>query len=1306
MHPDHRRGRSSKFLAILHLVKRFKPALAIGVVAVFVGSLLALAWLGFYFVNRYLDSPHSYGNVSVVPHGHRSRGLLEHGWDSIRVEGPGFKTRIQSPRVTARLTLSPKEDFVRVEAGGIRAEIDPSKIPKSADTAAFSVPDVHLPLDVRAQILEAEIAVAHAGSWRVDSIGLESTGDQALSLSFQNARGSHLGKSVSGDAGLSWRGEFLSANAHVTAEDDSLSLSLNAPRESPGNLSGTLEAKAKDPNLWALGKIPKPLTVKNSRVRANFSAQAGTGKFSFDANVRADIGKIWPLPRLRANLDISGNEKLNFNVRGRLSGKKRGQEISLKGSVDKDLQGTLDVGVRGIEAIFGPEMQPLDGKFHVKKTSEDFLTAHAVTRAGSIVDAKISGLSKGRKFRIDYTGDIAEDEPWAVRWSGDNLKFGCRPQVVGNFEDGKMHADVSIAPVKYAYFMSAESLFTSLTLDKRGIDFERGFIRAKKDDFTFTGDVKWEDSIPHTSWEVHQSDDGYAKAFISFEKRLESEAHSVVIANIPFADTNIFRGFTGTVSGTFREDFNTYTGELDATGETQIAQTFIQSEFKAHNTRDSLVLDHAAITAGKNAIEIEASALLKYDSVQGKFTQIQLADIWASTEKFDIPLLLAPYEKSPLSNGIFSGSVSFRKGSGVQGSLQFTDLALKNVSHEFFSIPKLDVFAEKEKMQISGTVQAGQGLWNGDLQIDINGLLNPVHRIFAYFTTPVGGTFWLDGTIDSTFKWMGKAQLSGAWFLPANLGEISYTDFKADASGDLKFPIDSLKLSFESDSTAIDTKRGFPILPISFSGNFENGVFRIPSAKLENQRGEFIEADASYDLKNKKLGSVHVGTERFSLVWNQIHEVAFSRVSGLFEDSDKEFTLRLNLDSVAYRLNKPDWGRADASAHGTAVLHLPHAVDGSFANSSVEANILIDRALYKNEFSVDLGFGSLSKISATLSNFFTRIRRTKVTVRKTAAKSRPVNLSIHVSDSGKDSVAVVTNLANFPLTADLWILGTSDHPLLRGDINNSGGGTIGLEKLFQFDLETFAVSFADVPWNRGTVNISSVQNLPYCKTSDNRESDETCPVHLDILGSIVAPKPVPSANCGVDDSPASLYYSVLLGCISDEETSTIDRNKVAGKLIGSVLTSTANKTLGGEYVGDIDMKFKLFNEETIAEKDSSYLMIPISLDRWVKDLSLVFGYKQDQSETPTYDRALEAGLTYIIPAFTEEDKTKNPEHYNSQLDFSANLVQKNYITTSDEDESRLEKNVGFNYRYQFWSPCLLGIGKCADKSKQAKESSR
>lgn len=1286
-------------------MKRLKPAVAIGIFAMFVGCLLACAWFLNCFLDNYLNSPHDYGVAHVAFYGHSREGLLSRSWDSVAVRGAGFDVSLKSPRINAHILFSPEEDFVHIDMDSAVAKIDPGSFPKSEpDSSPLAVPDFRIPLEAQVGISHFRMDVKGVGSWSADSVHVRSMGSEAAELSLKNASGDYLARKISAKAEIAFQGETIRMKGSLLSEDrDSAIFRISAPRDSLENASGSLDVLVKNPEKWDAEKIPKHVSIRNIRLSASFNAKARQKKFSYKARLRTDIGAFWPLPALAADIRVKSDEKMVFQIDGKFLGKRPGESISIRGKIDKELRGEIDATVKNIEAEFGPQMQPLDLTLHAKKDSPEKLQAKAVTKAGSVVRAELSGLSGTKDFRIDFTGDIAKDEPWSIRWSGDFLHFDTRPQIKGSFHGGKMYADVSIAPVKYAYLMTADSFFTSLSLDRNGIDFSNGFIRTQKENFTFTGDVKWNDSIPHTSWKVFQSESGFAEAFITFEPVITSKAFQVRLSHIPFADTTLLRGLDGIVTGTMTQNFEEHSGSLIAEVSTEIAQIPLHGKFQAHNTKDSISLESAVISTGTNAIELEGTANILYDSTGLRYTGLQLADAWASTDRFDIPLLLAPYQNSPLESGIFSGNVTYRKGIGLQGSLQFSDLSLKNISRETFSIPKLDVFAEKEKMQISGNISAGERAWNGDLQIDINGLLEPEHHIFAYFTTPVGGTAWLDGDIDSTMKWKGKAQLSGSWFLPRDLGEVVYTDFKADATGDLKSPLDSLELSFHSDSTAIDTKRGFPILPISFNGTFLDGIFDIPSARLSNSQGEFIAGSASYDLKNRKLGKVSVGTEKFSLIWDQIHQIQISDVRGSLDDSEKEFTLSLEIDSVSYKLNKPEWGKADASARGKAILHLPHAENGSFANPTVEGNFFLDRALYRNEFSVDIGFGSLSKISATLSGFFTKIRRAKPVVKKTAAKSRPINIAVHISDSGRDTVAVVTNLASFPLTLDLWVLGTSDHPLLRGDINNSGNGSIGLKDMFQFDLESLAISFQDVPWNRGNINISSVQNLPYCKTNSHRDDDETCPVHLDILGSVVAPKPMPSANCGIDDSPASLYYSVLLGCISEEESSSIDRNKVAGKLIGSVLTSTANRTLGGEYVGDIDMKFKLFNEESVAEKDSSYLMIPISLNRWVKDLSLVFGYKQDQSETPTYDRAIEAGISYIIPAFSEEDRTKNPEHYSPQLDFGASLVSKNYITTTDEDANRLEKNIGFNYSYKFWSPCLLGIGKCKALSPREKE---
>lgn len=125
------------------------------------------------------------------------------------------------------------------------------------------------------------------------------------------------------------------------------------------------------------------------------------------------------------------------------------------------------------------------------------------------------------------------------------------------------------------------------------------------------------------------------------------------------------------------------------------------------------------------------------------------------------------------------------------------------------------------------------------------------------------------------------------------------------------------------------------------------------------------------------------------------------------------------------------------------------------------------------------------------------------------------------------------------------------------------------------------------------------------------------------------------------------------------------------------------------------MKVMLFENNTTNERDSSYFKLPISLDRWIKDLSLVFGYTQDQSENPTYDQSLQFGLTYTIPVFKDKSFS-HKNHLSPTTSLYAQLVSKQYLTNTgtEGNENRVEKNIGVNYVYRYWNPCLLGIGSC------------
>ena len=397
------------------------------------------------------------------------------------------------------------------------------------------------------------------------------------------------------------------------------------------------------------------------------------------------------------------------------------------------------------------------------------------------------------------------------------------------------------------------------------------------------------------------------------------------------------------------------------------------------------------------------------------------------------------------------------------------------------------------------------------------------------------------------------------------------------------------------------------------------------------------------------------------------------------------------LPSIQYTFNDETYGKAQLLGRSDIVFNMPHTEEGQIKNKNVSGNFIIDKFVYRKDLEIEITPSSLDKILSMLNNAVKSLRskdkEAKISV------SSPIDLSFHISDSQRDSVEIISPFAAFPLTLDIWVLGTSNRPLLRGDVSNTDNGFIGIKGLYDFELSRFNISWNDVPWQHGIVDVSSMQELPYCSEPDDSDK-ATCPINFDIQGTITNLQPTPSSNCGTESSAAATYYNIFLGCVANE-SGDADWNKLAGKALGKVIASTANKTLGGDYIGDIDMKVMLFDNSN-NEKDSSYVKIPISLDRWVKNLSLILGYTQDQSIDPIYDQALQFGVTYKLPFFQEKEYS-HKNHLSPSLSVNGLLISKQYTAnsgTESNSENRVEKNIGMNYSYKYWNPCILGIGHC------------
>jgi len=318
------------------------------------------------------------------------------------------------------------------------------------------------------------------------------------------------------------------------------------------------------------------------------------------------------------------------------------------------------------------------------------------------------------------------------------------------------------------------------------------------------------------------------------------------------------------------------------------------------------------------------------------------------------------------------------------------------------------------------------------------------------------------------------------------------------------------------------------------------------------------------------------------------------------------------------------------------------------------------------------------------------------TTERHAMTSRPTTLNVKVQTSGIDAATISSNLATFAFVVNLSVLGTTRNILLSGDINAVGNGQIGYKGLTMFDLSHLRLYWRNVPIKQGVIDMQASNNYPFCLPSEDNSNEKDCTIYLNITGPFAKLNMQPTANCNIEASPALIYYSMLLGCISEDYTSgtNIDRNKVAGKFLGKIMSSAINKGFGGNVVGNIDLKYQIFSEKNSTEQDTNYIRVPISLSRWVSNLEAVLGMTVDESTVRSYDKSYEAGLRYSLPVFDSTDINRN--FIDPSLDLNTNLVARQYISTTENnyDETRLEKNIGLLYSHKFWDPCILGIGYC------------
>ena len=1257
--------------------------------AFIVACLCALAWLFIALLNHFLGEENLFGQVTVTPYGYERVSLLNQRWDSVKVSGPNFELVVRNPEFKFSKSDSL---FLRVHADEVDVFIEPSGDSSTTPTKIPEIPNLTIPFMLGADAGKVTVHVKGAGEWEAGNVVAGNPGKTSLKVSASEISGTHVPESASFEAKANWDENNINLKVQAASSSDTVALAAKAPRTDLTKADLQADVRVQALKKWVpsypasapqLSKISVTAKARNDR------------KFKYDAVVKLHTAARYPLPPLDHVITLKGDtSKVDLTVNSKA---KNGAQITAEGRMNYNLDFEARGEVKNMWEEFGPQRMPMDAKILSARKKGDTIYVVIDTKSGSHVKGRIMTAPH---LTIDYTGDMAKDEVWCVKWSKGRLVFDSRPQVVGHFDGQRMYADFKVKSIPYCYFMKADSLHTSLWLNTDEIHFTSGTIFGKRETFDFTGEVVWDGhgGEEYTAWEVKATDGGSARAKVDINYlKVEADADGVLFSGIPFAKDYLPEWADARITGIFEYDLEADTAFTEAYADAQLQAFTTQAELSARMASDTISISRLVLRHGSNTLEGFTKFVLPGEDYEGALP-VELINAGISTRSFNIPLSLLPLNDSTFSDGEFSGDLTYTDSHGLHGDIEFSNIAFRKIPKNVLSIQRMNLFAERAKAELDAYLEIGNGAWSGTTQISFDQLLAPKKRFSFIHITNNGGNIWGDGYLDSVVT--SNIHMDGYWLLPSSVGELKSTDLHVSVEWLLTRGLNGLTATFFADSTVYSPLALNLEFPIALEGEVSDKKLNVTRALTRNGAGDSIEVALSYAIDELRLKELKFWTDKYTITHGK-HDATVRNLEGTLSENDYVLTINAKVPSLEANMNSDSYGQVEARAHGDFSYVIPKTENYTMRLSNkLEGEVWVDKLLYKKDVDINITPKTVVQLTGTLQNFLTGLRRKKTggeAAGGAISTSKPTDLNIRILDSQQDSLAMMASFAEFPFTLDLNVRGQLSKPLLQGEVANSGEGFVGFKGLYEFEIQQFLVSWQNVPWQQGSLEISISQDLPYCTETDDNEN-ETCPVSIDVQGTITNPQPTPHSYCGTETSTSALYYNIFLGCVTESQADeSVDWNKLAGTALGKMISSAANRTLGGNYIGNIDMKMKIFSDNDTQEEDSSYVKIPISLDRWIKNMSVILGYTKDQSENPTYEQAFEFGINYKLPVF--QDKAySHDEHLNPTLSLDAMLVSKQYHvnTGTQENENMLEKNVGLNYTYKFWMPCFLGIGNCKE----------
>ena len=1297
--------------------RRIGPA---GLAACVLGGALVLVVAALatvpYAIERLLDRGGEVGGVRWSASGASFSWPLDFKADTLVVEKDGVRVSMVSPAV-----LLGFEDGIfgdhPLEAKARKVEVVrvPGTPPEDGADAGGDSPDGGSPAaggekEPGVPALPAHLALPLAASVGIDSLEADLGGEKisAAGISLSNPSGKsaelkvaelrspRLDAPASVDLRADWSGDSLDAHVALALPNDTIRLDARAPVEDLRLYDAEADVAIADPKKISEALKDAPIVPRDIRVKAKATALVGSPLPRYETDVVFRTDTLYPLPPLLWRLKAAG---LGKSVDAQIEAKgPRAERVSFKGRRTASGEISAQGGVHGMDIdIVHMFKLPIDFTVPSAEWDGKRLAATVVTKEGTRVEAKIDHLADSAKpMRGTFTMHMSPDEPWADTWTNRNTHYE-RGITYGEFGAGMVDMDVRLAGVT-AYGFAAESLLTHLKIDKKGLVFWDAKLVHDGLDYPIRGEVVPFGDEETLMFRVDLPSGGVARVEGPIFEKLTLSLKEIPIRELPLGvKEETIHSLPGTVNGKVERDMRS--GISD--GVVQVAATLGASSdvyagrLRFVNSRDSIWLDSVSVRQGVNTVH--GQALFVFDEEERVLGGLQEASV--RTDGLQLSQVSLPWLKGIDLSGELSGSLHFNAKLEIDGGIRADSLRLRSGGRELVSSPRLAMDAKGEAVRISGLVRpvANEEI-EGELLFSAESLFGETRLFSLDYRASSQGRVRATASLGPTLDLAGDFRADGDWSLPD--GSVSLAGSELNGSLSYSFRRGFASLRANASQSGGDLAFAGIRFPLRTELQVADGV-AAAHAELRNDLGERVELDAEADLAENALRRFEFGTERFSAALSEDETVTLLGARGTLEGR----RAAVRAPGVRYERRLGKYGRLSAAVAG-ADLRYSFAEGGRRAR--LEGSATLDSLLFEKMDVPELSIWSLMQM---IPKLFQHRKRGGGDASGAVAARRPtrseaIDLDFRLNDSGKDALWAKTNVFLLPLSVSLQVHGTTQNPLLEGDVRAADNGWLELQS-DRYEIPSAQVEWFSQPLSKGSIEIRASRELPICNAT-REEEDERCDVALRVGGTIEKLGLTAEAEgCSRQLPSRNAVQSLQFGCVMDDgdqnnlTASGLQLAESAIESAGRDATRSLNKAIGANLLGSPKISLAKGAQNALAhgesssfgDADSASFSGELPFNIVDSTLILSISYTKATGSEATYNDITRAAIQWFF-----HNGTDTTDYWQGRWSFDMGAQIRTFLSEAENgSDNQLEFSTGVSHSVGFWGDCLFG--RCRDRSR-------